>query len=99
VALIANLMNSDVKFVAVDLLQANRLTLHVLAAVAEHEREMISERTKTALAQAKARGTRVGNPRIAEAPAKALAVPQAKSPALEVLKLISEWRAQQRAGA
>ena len=63
VAFIANLMESGVEFVAVDMPQANRLTLHILAAVAEHEREMISQRTKAALAAAKARGTRLGNPR------------------------------------
>lgn len=55
VAFIANLMSSDVEFVAVDMPQANRLTIHILAAVAEHEREMISQRTKAALAAAKPR--------------------------------------------
>ena len=39
---------------------ATRLTLHILAAVAEHEREMIADRTKAALRAAKARGTRLG---------------------------------------
>jgi len=67
VAFIANLMESGVDFVAVDMPQANRLTIHILAAVAEHEREMISARTKAALAQAKARGTRLGNPQPHEA--------------------------------
>jgi DNA invertase Pin-like site-specific DNA recombinase len=51
----AKLMNSDIEFVAVDFPKANRLTIHILAAVAEHEREMISKRTKDALAAAKKR--------------------------------------------
>lgn len=62
VAFISNLMESRVDFVAVDMPEANRLTIHILAAVAEHEREMISKRTKDALAAAKLRGTRLGNP-------------------------------------
>lgn len=62
VAFIANLLEADVDFVACDLPAADRLTIHVLAAVAEHEREMISARTKAALAVAKARGAKLGNP-------------------------------------
>jgi DNA invertase Pin-like site-specific DNA recombinase len=65
-ALIAALMESGVEFVAVDNPHANKLTIHILAAVAQHEREMISERTKAALATAKKRGKRLGNPDIAE---------------------------------
>jgi DNA invertase Pin-like site-specific DNA recombinase len=62
VAFIANLMDSRAEFVACDMPQATRLTLHILAAVAEHEREAISQRTKLALAAAKARGTQLGSP-------------------------------------
>ena len=53
-------MDSNVEFVACDNPHATRLTLHILAAVAEHEREMISVRTKAALAAAKARGEALG---------------------------------------
>jgi DNA invertase Pin-like site-specific DNA recombinase len=66
-AFVATLMESGVEFVAVDNPHANKLTIHILAAVAQHEREMISERTKAALAAAKARGTVLGNPNLADA--------------------------------
>jgi len=59
----AKLMNSSVEFVACDNPTANRLTLHILAAVAENEARAISERTKSALAAAKARGTKLGSAR------------------------------------
>jgi DNA invertase Pin-like site-specific DNA recombinase len=59
-AFIAALMDSGVEFLAVDNPHATRLTLHILAAVAEHEREMIAERTKAALQAAKARGVQLG---------------------------------------
>ncbi len=94
VAFIANLMNSDVEFVAVDMPQANRLTIHILAAVAEHEREMISQRTKAALAAAKARGIKLGNPNYREALAKARAALSYRPPPPELLALMAEWRGQ-----
>ena len=59
-AFIAALMDSGVEFVAVDNPHATRLTLHILAAVAEHERHMIADRTRAALQAAKARGIRLG---------------------------------------
>src|SRR5437016_5331644 len=60
VAFVSNLMDAGVEFEAVDFPQANRLTIHILAAVAEHEARMISERTCAALAAAKKRGVRLG---------------------------------------
>lgn len=64
VAFLANLMESGIEFVACDNPHATRFTIHILAAVAEHEREMISARTTAALAAAKARGVRLGNPNL-----------------------------------
>jgi DNA invertase Pin-like site-specific DNA recombinase len=90
---ISGLMNSDVEFVAVDMPTANRLTIHILAAVAEHEREMISERTKAALAAAKVRGVKLGNPRYQEALEKARAALHEKPISPEVLGLMVAWRA------
>lgn len=66
VAFVSTLMESGVDFVAADFPQANRLTIHILAAVAEHEAEMVSKRTKDALAAAKARGVKLGNPNLTD---------------------------------
>ena len=60
VLFVSALMESGVEFTAVDFPQANRLTIHILAAVAEHEARAISERTKAALAAARSRGTALG---------------------------------------
>lgn len=78
VALIANLMESGVKFVAVDRPDAKPFELHIYAALAEEEARMISERTTKALAvkrvQLAAEGKRLGNP----APGRTLALGRAK---------------------
>jgi DNA invertase Pin-like site-specific DNA recombinase len=65
---VSGLMEAGVEFTACDMPHANRLTIHVLAAVAEHEREMIAARTTAALAAAKDRGVRLGfaNPNLAK---------------------------------
>src|SRR5262249_27166121 len=78
-AFIATLMESGVEFVAVDNPHANKLTIHILAAVAQHEREMISERTKAALQAAKKRGQRLGNPNLAAAAERGTAAVKANA--------------------
>ena len=60
VAFLSALMDSKVPFVCCDNPHANRLTLHILAAVAEAEAVAISQRTKAALAAYKARGGKLG---------------------------------------
>lgn len=67
VSFVSSLMDSGVRFVAVDNPSANELTINILAAVAQEERRLISQRTKAALAAAKRRGATLGNPRLSEA--------------------------------
>ena len=63
VAFTSALMETKIDFVCCDNPHANRFTIHILAAVAEHEAEQISQRTKVALAAAKKRGVKLGSAR------------------------------------
>jgi DNA invertase Pin-like site-specific DNA recombinase len=97
---ISGLMESKVDFVAVDFPQANRLTVHILAAVAEHEAKMISERTKAALAAARARGVKLGGDRHAHkltddarAMGRAVIADRARQRAADIARTIQALRA------
>ena len=86
IAFITTLQTGKVKFVCADMSDANDLTIHVIAAIAQHERKMISERTTAALAAAKRRGKVLGNPngaralrRAAKGNAAAMAAVQARA--------------------
>jgi DNA invertase Pin-like site-specific DNA recombinase len=68
---ITALQNSKITFLAVDNPHATPFLIHILVAVAEHERNMISSRTKAALEAARNRGVKFGNPRYEEAIPKA----------------------------
>lgn len=100
VAFIANLMEAGIDFTACDMPAANRLTIHVLAAVAEHERDMISARTKAALAAAKARGTKLGNPanltnrKAGSVAGNAVRTEKARRRALDLLPVVEVIRAE-----
>jgi DNA invertase Pin-like site-specific DNA recombinase len=92
VAFISALMESGAEFICCDNPHANRLMLHMLAAFAEHEREQISQRTKAALAAAKKRGVKLGNPRAMAALEIAHAVHVSRRPAPEVLRIMVDLR-------
>src|SRR5215204_1618487 len=94
-AFLAKLQESGARFVAADMPEANELTIHIMAAVAQAERKAISTRTKEALAAAKARGVRLGGNRgnledLRKGPAKSAEVRsrQAAERALKVRRQI-----------
>lgn len=73
---VTTLQNSKVDFVAADNPHATPFLIHIHVAVAENERQMISTRTKEALAAAKRRGVKLGNPHYQTAISKAVEVRQ-----------------------
>jgi len=96
---LSGLVESHVDFVCCDNPHANRLTLHILAAVAEDEAKRISERTKAALAAYKARGGTLGKPEnlTPEAARKGAEATRAKALAAYAA-IIPEMRAWRSAG-
>lgn len=93
VAFVSALMESGVTFIAADMSTANNFTIHIIAACAEHEGNLISKRTKAALQAAKARGVKLGNPNIHLAREKSRAAPKNHPlPSLSVMELIKAKR-------
>ena len=92
---ISGLMESGVDFVAADNPHATRLVVHMMAAFAEHERDMISKRTKDALAAKKARGAVLGNPRWRESIGKATAKATPPPVPPRIVKMILDMRSEQ----
>jgi len=60
VSFVSMLMESKVEFICADFPTANDLTIHIIAAVAQHEAATVSSRTAAALKAAKARGVVLG---------------------------------------
>lgn len=97
---LVELQHSSVNFICCDMPDANRLTIGLMANIADYERQLISERTRAAMKAAKARGVTLGNPRLAECrntdTSKATAARVSKSQAYkaEILEVITEIEAE-----
>jgi len=99
VAFISGLMAQKIPFIVAELgADADPFMLHLYAALAEKERRLISERTRAALAQRKAKGTRLGNqtnPAEAASRGRAISIAEANRFAAKLLPVIESL---QRAG-
>jgi DNA invertase Pin-like site-specific DNA recombinase len=82
---ISGLMSERVEFIVTELgRQADPFVLHLFAALAEKERQLVSERTKAGLAAARERGKKLGNPRLKAGKAEYLAIARARRAELAV---------------
>ncbi len=99
-AILLALSESGVRFVAADLPDMNELVVNIMAVIAQQERKAISERTKAALAAAKARGAQLGNPstlvhsKATARRASQAAQQAAQSRAVELRDVVEDARAQ-----
>ena len=101
IAFLFKMRDEGARFQAIDIPEANTITLCVMAGMAQHERELISTRTKAALAARKARGLPLGTPRdlsayalSASALGRSVLLAKAKRYALEALPQIELARAE-----
>jgi DNA invertase Pin-like site-specific DNA recombinase len=95
VAFVSALMESKVEFKAADFPEANRLMIHILAAVAEYEAKLISDRTKAGLESRRARGFTLGTPanlKSGMSPAKELNRAKARADAERLRPIIEHLR-------
>jgi DNA invertase Pin-like site-specific DNA recombinase len=96
---LSGLEKAGIEFICADMPHATRLTVHILAAVAQHEREMISARTKAALEAAKRRGVKLGGDRgyvitaKARAAGKAARRAKAEARAADIAPVVKELQA------
>jgi DNA invertase Pin-like site-specific DNA recombinase len=81
VSFVSTLMNSGIKFIAVDMPTATELTIHIYAAMAEDEAKRISERTKKALIAKKEQGIKLGSPQNLTEKSRRLAIESIKKKA------------------
>ncbi len=96
VCFVAGLMEFGIEFVLADQPRATRLAIHIMAAVAQQQREATSRRTKDALAGAKTRGAKLGNPRWRESIADARAARVKVKAEPGTAHLIRELRAERK---
>jgi DNA invertase Pin-like site-specific DNA recombinase len=94
-AFLLSLRDSGVDFIAVDMPNADRFTVGIMALLAEKEAEMISQRTRDGLAAARRRGIKLGNPRPAQAleNARTANLARANAYAQSLIPVVAEIRA------